>query len=185
MNILALARVHAHLCGDGMLCFYRSTEKDHRNRAQIAYFNSDLTLISEFRRDMHDLFNVKMTLTKYREKHYQLKVQSLRIAYFLRELSPDYHSRLWSIPDLITTASAKVKLEWIKAFSRDEGYLPKDRNCIRIKSVNCKGLLQVQSMLNTLQIKNNITGPNCDNTWYINIKREKELAHFTKNPSRE
>ncbi len=184
MDLLALARIHAHLCGDGMVCIYKSSEKDHRIRAEIAYFNSNEEYIREFQKDMQSVFGVKMTRRLYRRKHHQVKVKSLRIARVLLSIS-EYHSRVWQIPEIFRKGSPEIKLEWLKAFAKDEGYLPKDRDWIRIKSVNEKGLQQTKEMLDSLNIKSTISGPNCDQTWYLNIKREKALANFVKEASRK
>ena len=176
MDLVRLARIHAHLCGDGMICTYKSSEPDHRNRADIVYFNSNPQLINEFREDMRALFGVQMT---WIPKRIRVGVKSLRIARYLLTLS-QYHSRRWSIPPLFLDASRRVKIAWTTAFANDEGYVPRDRSWIRIKSVNHTGLMQVRSMLDSLQIDSRITGPNCDRTWYLNISKEKEFQHFNK-----
>jgi len=79
-----LVRIHAHLCRDGLICIYKSREKDHPNRAHIAYYNTNRELIDSFRRDMNEVFKVKMT---YQPKSFRVSVQSLRIAKVLLNLS--------------------------------------------------------------------------------------------------
>ncbi|MBN2454465.1 hypothetical protein JXB11_02870 [Candidatus Woesearchaeota archaeon] len=180
-NLAALARIHAHLCGDGCLCCYKTAEKDRKNRADIYYFNSNVDLIKSFRADMNLLFGVKMT---YLPKEMRLGVKSLRIAKILLNLS-GYGTREWRIPALIKKASENVKLEWIRAYSHDEGYLPKDRFWIRIKSMNPEGLKDIKSLLDALGITCKITGPNCDKSYYLNIKKMGGLINFTKKPSRK
>ncbi len=176
-----LVRIHAHLCGDGNLCIYKSNEKDHRRRAQINYYNTNPELIASFRADMNKEFGVKMT---YSPRQYRLGVQSFRIANKLLSLS-EYKTHIWRIPDCIKNLPRSLQLEWIKAFSHDDGYTPKDRNAIRIKCMNYAGLKDIQEMLHTLEIHNTLTGPNCDGTWYLNIRKEKELTNFVKTPSRK
>ena len=64
-----------------------------------------------------------------------------------------------------------MKKQWIIAFLKDEGYDYKERKIIRVKSVNLEGLKDIQSLLGSLGIYSWITGKNCDNTWYLNIKK--------------
>ncbi len=173
---LILARIHAHLCGDGCLCVYKTSEPDRINRAAIIYSNNSETLLKEFQQDMQSFFGVKMTISS---KKNEVRVQSLRIAQFLLSLS-QFHSRSWSIPSRFMNANREVKLAWITAFAQDEGYVMKDRRCIRIKCVNLEGLKQVKALLTSLEIQSNLTGPNCDETWYLNIRPEKELLTFRK-----
>ncbi|MBW3003157.1 hypothetical protein KY328_01975 [Candidatus Woesearchaeota archaeon] len=176
-----LVRIHAHLCGDGGVYFFKTSENDRINRAEIAYYNTNEALISTFRNDMGKLFGIKMT---YSQKKSVVHVFSIRIAQFLTTLS-EYGARKWRIPDSIKTSPRKYKVEWIKAFSLDEGYLPTDRRCIRIKSMNLLGLGDAKEMLDSLNIHSNLTGPNCDKSYYLNIRMQKELANFSKTKSRK
>lgn len=176
-----LVRIHAHLCGDGGLYQYKTSEKDRINRAEIVYFNTNPNLINSFRRDMNKLFNVKMT---YNKKRYEVRVKSIQIANLLLKLS-EYGTRKWKIPNIIQNSSRKCRLEWIKAFCKDEGYLPPDRDYIRIKCMNLEGLKDMKEILNSLNICSRLTGPNCDNSYYLNIKKMLELKNFTKKKSRK
>jgi len=119
-DLFALARVHAHLCGDGGLYVYKTAEKDRVNRADICYFNTNIELINSFRQDMLKLFKVKMY---YVPRKFRINVKSIRIARILLDLS-SFSTRSWRIPKIIKAADKEVKLEWIKAFSHDEGYTP-------------------------------------------------------------
>lgn len=176
-----LIRVHAHLCGDGGLYKYKTTEKGRINRAEIVYYNTNIDLINSFRRDMNKLFGVKMFF--YGKRH-MLRVSSVRIADYLLNLS-NYGTREWRIPSIIKDSSKKYKLEWIKAFSHDDGCTPRDRNWIRIKSMNLDGLKDIKHMLDSIKIECWITGINIDNSWYLNIRKEKDLKYFYKKPSRK
>ncbi len=176
-----LVRIHAHLCGDGGLYKFKTSEKDRNNRAEIVYFNTNFKLINSFREDMKKLFGVKMS---YYPKYSKIRVLSCRIANFLLSLS-EYGTRTWRIPPIIKETSRNLKLEWIKAFAYDEGYLPLDRNCIRIKSMNLNGLLDLKEMLDSINIYSKLSGPNSDKSYYLNIKKEYELRNFTKEKSRK
>ena len=176
-----LARIHAHLCGDGNLCYYKTSEKDRINRASISYFNTNIDLINSFRKDMNEFFGVKMT---YMPKLIKVSVQSIRIADTLSKLGK-YRTREWRIPELIKNSNKEIKLEWIKAFCYDEGYTPKNRRVIRIKSMNKNGLEDIKEILQSIEIYSWITGINCDDSWYLNIRKMKELENFYKKPSRK
>ena len=173
-----LARIHAHLCGDGNLCYFKTSEKDRINRASISYYNSNVDLINSFRKDMNELFGVKMT---YIPRIMRVSVQSLRIANALCKLGK-YGTRDWRIPRIIKNSNRCIKLEWIKAFCYDEGYTPKDRPFIRIKSMNVSGLKNIKTILHSIEIDSWITGINCDNSWYLNIRKMREMKNFYKKP---
>ncbi len=170
-----LVRIHAHLCGDGHITMYKTSEKDRVNRAAVVYTNKNPDLLQEFQLDMNKVFGVKMS----RGPKHEVIVKSIRIANFLLSLSK-YKSKEWRIPKIIKNSSKFLKLEWIVAFSKDEGYLPPDRKCIRIKSMNLYGLKDLKEILDSLCIYSNLTGQNCDNSYYINIKKMKELENFSK-----
>ena len=127
------------------------------------------------------LFEVDMT---YHPKKLRLKVKSLRIAKDLLAFGK-YGTREWRIPAIIKESKNNIKLEWIKAFCHDEGYLPNDRAIIRVKSMNFNGLKDVKALLNSMKIDSWITGQNSDKSWYLNIRKTGDLAHFSKKPSRK
>lgn len=177
----ALARVHAHLCGDGCICIYKTSEPDRINRAEIIYCNTNPALIDSFRKDMTFLFGVKMT---YIPKQKALRVKSIRIVNSLLELGK-YGCREWCIPPMIRASSTDIRLEWIKAFLYDEGYLIEKKNLVRVKSMNRNGLEDMAQMLSDMGIYSWITGKNCDNSWYLNIRRMQGLDGFYKEPCRK
>ena len=176
-----LARIHAHLCGDGNLCFYKTSEKDRINRASISYFNTDINLINSFRHDMNSFFGVKMT---YSPRFIKVSIQSLRIANFLSHLG-EYGCREWSVPEIVKNSNKNIKLEWIKAFCHDEGYTPKGKTIIKIKSMNFNGLQNIKELLISIKIDSWITGMNCDGSWYLTIRKMNELENFYKKPARK
>jgi len=176
-----LVRIHAHLCGDSVLSVYSSKEKDHKIRAQISYYNTNKKLIEEFQRDMQKDFGVKMI---YIPSRCRVAVQSLRIAKVLLSLSK-YKTSEWRVPNCIKKSSHELLLEWFKAFVHDDGYTSKDRNQIRIKCKNEAGLKDIKEMLDDLGFHSTLTGPNCDETWFLNIRKEFELANFVKEAVRK
>ena len=176
-----LARIHAHLCGDGNICFYKTSEKDRINRASISYFNTNVDLLNSFRKDMTEIFGVKMT---YSPRFIKVSIQSLRIANFLAQLGR-YGCREWRVPNIIKNSNKNIKLEWIKAFCYDEGYTPQHKKIIKIKSMNHEGLKDIKDLLTSIEIDSWITGVNCDGSWYLTIRKMKELEYFYKKPSRK
>ncbi len=72
-----------------------------------------------------------------------------------------------------------VKSFWLRAFFDDEGTVDKTNHVIRVKSMNKKGLLQSRDMMNSINIPCRITGPNCDDSYYLTVSR-KDLEIFQK-----
>lgn len=55
---------------------------------------------------------------------------------------------------------------------------------MRIKSVNKLGLKDVKLMMESLNINTNITGPNCDESYYLNVSlidRYSKLYEIARN----
>lgn len=179
-----LARIHAHLCGDGCVSSYKTSEKDRVNRGVIAYYNKNPKLLISFRRDFSKLFNVKMTL---KEKEY-VCVKSIRIHNYFIDNFGKFGSREWRISNSIKEATNKVKLQWLKAFFEDEAYDEKKYNRLKTKSMNFKGLQDTKELLDSLKINSTITGPNCDGSFYLTISKFSSIAEFkgfTKEPIRQ
>ncbi|MBC5793118.1 MAG: hypothetical protein H8Z69_03715 [Nanohaloarchaea archaeon] len=64
---------------------------------------------------------------------------------------------------------ADKKIEWLRAFIRDEGHYEPQYNRLRVKSMNRRGLEGVRKLLNELDVEANTTGPNCDDSHYLTI----------------
>jgi len=149
----AFARIHAHICGDGHLSFYR--EKDSygpwsiyrkngylRTRYLVCYTNTNKSLLKEFREDIKNVFGIN---GKKKIHKHTLIVSSKRIWAVLKNLGAG-KSHEWHIPKVILSSSQEVKRSWIRAFFDDEAYFDKGRR-IRVKIVNKKGLQQIQKLL--------------------------------------
>lgn len=147
-----LARIHAHVCGDGHL--FISRERDHygylaayrqgyyRHRYGFGYTNTKPKLIQSFMQDVRDVFGLT---PRYDPKRWQVTVRSKRAWEFLSSLGAG-KSRTWRVPSEITRASEEVAAAWIKAFFDDEAHFV-PRGGIRVRSVNRPGLEQTASML--------------------------------------
>jgi len=179
-----LARIHAHLCGDGSVCKFPTNEKGRKNTAVVGYYNNNQKLLDEFRKDFSKLFGVKMKM----QKNKSVSIRSIkRHDYFVNRFGV-FGSRGWRIHGSIKKSVDKIKLEWIKAFLHDEAYHEKRYDRMKIKSMNHNGLKDVLELLKSLKIFSNITGPNCDNSYYLTIPQFSNvslLKRFTKDPARK
>lgn len=156
----AVARLHAHLCGDGYL--YKTREKDcygpwakyrnnpYRNRYFIAYANNNKHLLDEFRNDVIESFGIngkKLIKNKFRT---EVRITSKKAYDFFSNLGVG-DSYSWKVSTEIRKGSEAVKKNWIRAFFDDEADFDRNKNGevsrIRVKCVNQKGLIQVAKML--------------------------------------
>jgi len=180
-----LARIHAHICGDG--CAYvtkwkRSPadleshpRKDLIKREWcIKYTNTCRELLDEFSNDMKSQFNRKST-----PQNDELKFNGCRWIIKLLNLE-NKNSYTWFIPEFIMNASSNVACNWLRAFLDDEGTVDSEGKRIRVKSMNEKGLLQTKSLFSKISIFSKVTGPNCDNSFYLTIYKEGLLAYERK-----
>lgn len=181
----ALARIHAHLCGDGHQTTYREKD-DHgywakyrknpfRTRYVVGYDNNNEDLLNEFRRDIYEVFGVKGN--KYKNT---IKVKSRRIWEFFKEMEVgDSHS--WRIPKEIRNGSKKIMKNWIRAFFDDDAHFNANGR-IRLKIVNKKGLIQIMEMLRKF-VPCHITpkkGFYWGNTVCLNINKKNAPKFFSK-----
>jgi hypothetical protein len=181
----SLARIHAHVCGDGNL--FKKKEKDsygylgcykpnsYRYRYGIEYTNMNFSLIKEFMRDAKLTFGLK---PYYRENC--VRVKSIRIWKLLRELGAG-KSHDWSISPKITKANKEIKKNWIRAFFDDEACFNSNGR-IRVRSVNRKGLTQVMKMLRGF-VPCHITPKKKnypDGSVYLNINKIDAGKYFSK-----
>lgn len=148
----ALARVHAHVCGDGYL--FRHRERDdygylktykrgnYRIRYGFAYTNLNPVLIQSFTMDVKEAFGLGV---RYEPKRWTAFVKSKEAWDFLAHLGAG-RSREWKIPREIREADVSVRMAWLQAFFDDEAHFdPQGR--IRVRSVNRAGLEQAAEML--------------------------------------
>lgn len=174
-----LVRVHARLCGDGSISRYETSEKDRNRRAIVVYTNLVEENLNQFRADMGELFDVKMY--EYRN---EVKVKSIRIADQLEEKFGKISSKKWRIPESIQELDEAKKMEWIRAFVRDEGYYESTYNRLKIKSMNKLGLKDLKRMFRSIGIDSSLTGPNCDDSYYLTvsaINEKEELYEIARN----
>lgn len=147
----ALARIHAHLCGDGNL--YCSKQKDcygpwaryrknpYRIKHYLVYNNNNQSLLNEFWQDIFSTFGIR---GKKSEKN-RIRATSKKAYELLKNFGADT-SYIWYIPKEISNGSKEVQKNWIRAFFDDEADFDDDGR-IRVKCVNKKGLKQIVKML--------------------------------------
>jgi len=190
----AFARIHAHICGDGCIYKVRTNRSKKeliqhprkntvRNRFHIRYFNNDISLLKQFIKDVHTVFNRRCCLNL---KNNYIDVQGKWLYDIFKFLGAG-KSHEWFISDKILSSSNEVIIEWIKSFFDDEVYVPLKRRCIEVGSVNKKGLNQIKKLLFSLGIISIIHGP----YWYKgffsyrlyidskNVRKYHELVGFT------
>ena len=182
---LELARIHAHLCGDGYTCIWKTKQKGRKFIAVTGYCNNNHRLLDKFQRDFSKTFGVKM---KMRRKKGEVSISSIRIHKEIRNKFGDFGSKKWRIPPSIKNSSKEIKLEWLKSFFEDEAYCEEKYNRLKTKSVNLEGLKEIKELLNSLNIFSTLTGPNCDKSYYLTIPKFNEVkgfSNFVKEPIRK
>ncbi|MDY6771381.1 MAG: LAGLIDADG family homing endonuclease, partial [Candidatus Nanohaloarchaea archaeon] len=93
-----------------------------------------------------------------------------RIAEELESLGT-FATATWRPPQQLFDEPDEHKLEWLRAFIRDEGYFDETNNRLRIKSMNKTGLTSIKELLATLDVPSKVTGPNSDDSYYLTVSR--------------
>lgn len=181
----SLARIHAHVCGDGNL--FKKREKDsygymgcykpnrYRYRFGVEYTNMNQLLIKEFMRDSELTFGLK---PYYRQNC--VRVKSRDVWLLMKELGAG-KSREWFISPKIMNASKEIRKNWIHAFFDDEACFNAGGR-IRVRSVNRKGLTQLMKMLKAFT-PCHITPKKDyypDRSVYLNINKNDAEEYFSK-----
>ena len=153
----AKARLIAHLIGDG--CVYQS-----RTDYNIKYQVIDEDLLEQFEADLVNVYGLPTTRgTKQSGKTERMvpfvRLRSKRAFDDLRKYC-DYYSAMWSVPSKIFNSQNRIKVEFLKALFDDEGsVIPKGKSAeLRLYSINERGLIQVQELLNEFGIITKIQG---------------------------
>ncbi len=84
-----LARIHAHLCGDGSSCIWKTKEKDRIFSAITGYHNKNQVLLDKFRRDFSKVFKVKMKMRPNKD----VSIRSIKIFKKLNNMFGNFGSR--------------------------------------------------------------------------------------------
>lgn len=138
------ARIHGYLCGDGSVSLRKEKNKTH---SEIRFYPDDLSMARAYSVALRVCYQ-KVPSIKKLNNYYRVYLNSIIVA---KDLLKDgsFHSLEWSIPDWVLENPAYSK-EWLRAFFDSEAHVGKRE--IRIQSVNKRGLLQIQQLLNDLSI---------------------------------
>ena len=178
------ARIAAHVCSDGWMISYveknslqivngRRYYRDRR-RYEIGYCNTDNKLLEEFSKDVFDVYKIKVR----KRKSTDLVFKSKRVYSRIKELGGG-NTRGWRIGDDVLQSKKRVKSFWLRAFFDDEGTVDTTNRVVRVKSMNKEGLYQARGVMDSINIPSRITGPNCDESYYLTVSR-KDLKLFQK-----
>jgi len=178
------ARIAAHVCSDGWMTTYVEKEslqivngrRYHRNRRryEVGYCNTNKKLLKEFSKDVLGVYKI----TVRRRKSTDLIFKSKRVYSRIKELGGG-NTLGWCIGNEILKSKKIVKIFWLRAFFDDEGTVDKTNFVVRVKSMNSAGLNQARCLMNTIGVPSRITGPNCDDSWYLTVSR-RDLMKFQK-----
>lgn len=151
----AKARIIAHLIGDG--CVYKSNH-DYN----IKYEVKDLESLKSFEMDMTFVYGLKLTKGFKNSGKTGKPIPFIRLrsklAYQDLLKYATYNSKDWEIKGKLASAAKSIKKEFLKALFDDEGsIITKGKGIIKLYSINCKGLIQVQKMLLEYGIKSKIS----------------------------
>jgi hypothetical protein len=178
------ARIAAHVCSDGWMITYVEKEslqivngrRYHRNRRryEVGYCNTNKKLLEEFSKDVLGVYKI----TVRRRKSTDLIFKSKRVYSRIKELGGG-NTLGWCIGNEILKSKKTVKIFWLGTFFDDEGTVDKTNFVARVKSMNSAGLNQARCLMNTIDVPSRITGPNCDDSWYLTVSR-RDLIKFQK-----
>jgi hypothetical protein len=178
------SRTVAHVCSDGWLTTYieknslqivngRKYYRDRR-RYEVGYCNTNKRLLEEFSKDILRIYKIKVR----KRKSTDLVFRSKRVYQRIKELGGG-NTLNWNIGKEICVSKRIVKVFWLRAFFDDEGTVDRTNFVVRVKSMNKLGLHQARHLMNTVGITSRITGPNCDDSWYLTVSR-RNLSKFQK-----
>ncbi len=167
-----LARIHAHVCGDGYMFVanWRRSKKDilRYNRENkraihhlVSYSNTEQALLNEFKNTVREVFNA----SAYEMKKNEVRVSNKRVYNEIISLGKT-GTYEWAVPRVISTDS-RLFFEWLSAFIDDEGHIEDRididtkgrrhrRKRINIKSASYGGLLSIMRALLRYGIKSRI-----------------------------
>lgn len=148
-------RVIAHLIGDG--CAYKT-----KSNYYIRYEVKDEDLLEQFEKDLVATYG--LPITRGLNESGKKPGSFIPFVYARSKLALEdlhrycqYSSTKWIVPQQIIQANSEIKKEFLKALFDDEGsVIPKPDNCVRLYSINLKGLEQIKDLLEEFGIVNRI-----------------------------
>lgn len=143
-----------------------------RMRYEVRYCNTEEILLRQYAEDMNTVYGVNPSISNE-----VVKTRSKRIFNRLNELGAG-GSHEWHVADEVMEAEDAAKQAWLQAFFDDEGTVDKRSGRIRLKSVNKEGLKDAIRLMDEIGVQAHLTGPNCDDTWYLNVNKADVPSFF-------
>jgi hypothetical protein len=166
-----LATIHAYLCADGYVI--KNPPQQKNKYYYIGFRNTNLTLLKDFQRRFQKYFGVKPRLLPGE----RCVVQRKEIYEELIQSFISFYSREWKMPKL----NEELDKVWLRAFFDCEGWVFCKRHQNRgigLDSINEKGLKQVKSSLQKLQINSKMKKRNDRDIFSLNIFGKNNLIKF-------
>ena len=130
-----------------------------RNRYEIVYTNLDQRLLKEFSNDAKKVFKVKP-----RVRTDENRIRTKRVFDHLKKLGGG-SSYEWRITTMVSEATRKIILAWLRAFFDDESTVRKKPKRIDVETVNFQGLKGVKKLLRKVGIEARLYGPYTHKRW--------------------
>ncbi len=150
------AAITSYLSGDGWI---RSDK--HDSRYEIRFFLDDLQLAERVVKLFENEFNVHPKIKKIESTvpegrgYFKVEISNKPVCEHLLKLGT-YGGLTWTIPDKL---NEECKREWIRCFFDCEAYVNIKKRQIQLKSINGKGLCNLQKLLEEELIFPKIYGP--------------------------
>ncbi len=177
-----LARIVAHICGDGYVGTYiqRRSPKElivhpRKNlfyrRWVVRYVNTEPALVKQFVQDAKREFK-RVVVPREKKHEYELSAKWIyeKVTFLGAGKSHD-----WFIHDEILASPRAVKAAWLQAFFDDEAHVSRPQKRIVLNIVNKPGLRQVKKLLQEFGIRSTLHGPYKYGEFYsyhLNIYRD-------------
>ena len=147
-----LVSIQAYLAGDGWI----SIRKDNRGYShyEIKVFPDDKMLANTIVKLFQKEFGIEPKIIPY-PNYFRVEIQNKPICLYLLSLA-NYGTHNWKIPKRLNNYLLK---EWLKSFYDCESNVDLKGRRIALKSVNFRGLLDIEKKLEQLKIRSKRYGP--------------------------
>ena len=166
-----LATLHAYLCADGYVI--KNPPKQKSKYYTIGFRNTNLVLLKDFQNKFKKIFKIKPHLVERQ----RCRIGSKEIYGLLTKEFGSFYSWEWKMPKL----SKKLSRVWLRAYFDCEGWVfckTHQNRHIGLDCVNEKGLNQIISTLNDLNIKTTKKFNKKRNIYRIFIYGKENLTRF-------
>ncbi len=170
-------RINAYLCGDGNINIRKEKNSCHY---EIRFFPDNIDIAYYYCECFFNEFGIKPSIRK-QNNYFRVEIKNKPVCLSLLSLSK-YSGLNWNMPDM----NSNQKIEWIKCFFDCEAYVNQTENTIQVKSINSKGLFNINNNLKNLGIKSKIYGPykqyskNQNDYYVLNIAGKDNILRYQK-----